>query len=161
MADVLLDTTFLLPSLGFEVQEIKVNDLRILQSASKSGTRLFGSYVSFIEILGKLAKKASESSFNREAVEEGIRSLLESRTYEWVNPSAEALTKAFNLRLKGHKDNIDNILYSIASTSNMFFLSLDLELRKFLEKNGFNEKIVITPNRLVSIAKSPDADRGE
>jgi len=51
------------------------------------------------------------------------------------------------------------MLYSIASTSNMFFLSLDADLRKFLEKNGFDEKIMITPNRLVSITRSLDADR--
>ncbi|MDA4111583.1 MAG: hypothetical protein OK439_03530 [Thaumarchaeota archaeon] len=151
MADVLLDTTFLLPTLGFEVREIETNDLRSLMSASKSGTRLFCSYVSFIEIFGKLARNLSKITFAQSSVEEGIRSLLESNTYEWVNPTTEALTKAFSLRLKGHKDNIDNILYSIASTSNMFFLSLDLELRKFLAKNGFDEKIVITPGRLASM----------
>lgn len=151
MANVLLDTTFLLPTLDFQVEEIETKDLRTL-SVSKSGTRLFCSYVSFIEIFGKLAKSASNSAITKETVGQGIRSLLESRTYEWVNPSSEALNMAFDMRLKGHKDNIDNMLYSIASTSNMFFLSLDTALRRFLKKNGFDEKIVIKTKQISSLS---------
>ena len=149
MADVLLDTSFLLPTLGYAVKEIEAKELESLRSASRSGTRLFCSHISFVEIFGKLAK--SKSAVNKQAIEEGIRSLLESRTYGWVNPSAEALSTALSLRLKGHKDNIDNILYSIASTSNMRFLSLDSTLRIFLEKNGFDESVMITPSDLTKM----------
>jgi hypothetical protein len=151
MVDVRLDTTFLLPTLGFEVREIGTNDIENLRNASRSGARLFCSYVSFVEIFGKLGRNLTKNIDIENLVQEGIRSFLESGTYQWVNPSAEALSKAFTLRLSGHKDNIDNILYSVASTSKMFFLSLDVELRKFLAKNGFDEKIVITPTRLASL----------
>src|ERR1700680_3468702 len=111
MADILLDTTFLLPTLGFEVREIEKNELQTLRAALNSGIRFFCSYVSFVEIFGKLARNPGKGDFPQHSVEEGIRSLLESRTYEWVNPSAEALNKAFTLRLRGHKDNIDNTLF--------------------------------------------------
>jgi PIN domain nuclease of toxin-antitoxin system len=149
MAEVLLDTTFLLPTLGFAVKEIQEKELEILRSASRSGTRLFCSYVSFVEIFGKLAR--SKSIVNEPVIEEGICSLLETRIYGWLNPSAEALRAALSLRLKGHKDNIDNILYSIASTSNMHFLSLDSTLKSFLQKNGFDDSVMITPNELTKV----------
>lgn len=151
MVDVLLDTTFLLPFLGFQVKEIQDDDIEFLRLASKSKMiRLFCSDISFVEIFGKLGKR---SAVNQRAVHEGIRSLLESGNFQWVSPSVEALNNAFEMRLKGHKDNIDNILYSIAFISQMLFLSLDMQLREFLAKNGFNEKVVTTLKDLSSTFK--------
>ena len=142
MGNILLDTTFLLPSLGFDVKEIQAKDIETLKSASKSNMRLCCSHFSFVEIFGKLAKKSY--TIDQDAVKEGIRSLLESGTYEWITPSAEALSLAFKLRSSGHVDNIDNILYSVACVSKMLFLTLDMSFKEFLAKKGFDEHIIIS-----------------
>lgn len=143
MVDVLLDTTYLLPFLGFEVTEIRDADIELLRSQTRSEqVKLYCSAISFVEIFGKLAKK-KHSAIEPDAVESGIQSLLESGTFEWVSPSAAALSLAFRLRLKGHADNIDNILYSIASTSRMYFLTLDFSFKNFLSENNYDETILV------------------
>jgi len=147
MVDVLLDSTFLLPTFGVEVEDIRADDLKTLKDSSKK-VGLYCSYVSFVEILGKLARNSTESNF--EAIDLAIRSLLESGTYGWVNPSAKAIALAFELRTKGHRDNIDNILYSTALDAGMRFLSMDEELKDFLSRKGYNTKIMIGVKQLKS-----------
>ena len=147
MVDVLLDSTFLLPTFGVEVEDIGADDLKTLKDSSKK-VGLYCSYFSFVEILGKLARNSTESNF--EAIDLAIRSLLESGTYGWVNPSAKAIALAFELRTKGHRDNIDNILYSTALDAGMRFLSMDEELKDFLSRKGYNTKIMIGVKQLKS-----------
>ena len=147
MVDILLDSTFLLPTFGVEVEDIGADDLKTLKHSSKK-VGLYCSYVSFVEILGKLARNSTESNF--EAIDLAIRSLLESGTYGWVNPSAKAIALAFELRTKGHRDNIDNILYSTALDAGMRFLSMDEELKDFLSRKGYNTKIMIGVKQLKS-----------
>ena len=147
MVDVLLDSTFLLPTFGVEVEDIGADDLKTLKDSSKK-VGLYCSYVSFVEILGKLARNSTESNF--EAIDLAIRSLLESGTYGWVNPSAKAIALAFELRTKCQRDNIDNILYSTALDAGMRFLSMDEELKDFLSRKGYNTKIMIGVKQLKS-----------
>ena len=147
MVDILLDSTFVLPTFGVEVEDIDDDDLKTLKDSSKK-VGLYCSYVSFVEILGKLARNSTESNF--EAIDLAIRSLLESGTYGWVNPSAKAIALAFELRTKGHRDNIDNILYSTALDAGMRFLSMDEELKDFLSRKGYNTKIMIGVKQLKS-----------
>ncbi len=145
MTDVLLDSTFLLPSLGVEVKEISSKDFVRLREISERAD-LHCSYVSFVEILGKLTRLSEP--IDVPAVDRGIKSLMESGIYRWVNPSAKAVRLALNLRIQGHRDNIDNILYSTAFESKMFFLSIDEELKEFLRKNGFDTEIVVNVREL-------------
>ena len=139
MPEILLDTSFMLPTLGIEVAEIGRKDLEELKALSDRAT-LHCSYVSFVEILGLLGKRFKNSDDT--AVRSGIKSLLESGTYHWANPSSRAVHLALDLRAKGHKDNIDNILYSTALDSEMYFLSLDLELKRFLDRNKYDTSII-------------------
>lgn len=145
MPDILLDTSFILPTLGVDVDEIGQKELELIREASRR-SKVHCSYVSFIEILGLLGKKFR--SVDTEAVDKGIRSLLESGAYRWVNPSYGALRLALELRGKGHKDNIDNLLFSMASESQMLFLSLDQELKEFLQKNGYDASLVVNVREL-------------
>jgi hypothetical protein len=123
MPDVLLDTSLLLPTLGVDVEEISPKDLGIMKEILRK-TNFCCSFASFVEIFGLLGRKLR--SVDNSAVSTGIKSLIESGVYTWVNPSSRALQLAFELRKKGHKDNIDNILYSIAVDSQLLFLSLDI-----------------------------------
>ncbi len=140
MPDVLLDTSFLLPTLGVDVEEVTEADLKTLKDLSKAD-RFCCSYTSFVEILGLLGRV--KRSLDDSTVSLGIKSLLESGTYKWVNPSSKAIQLALELRRKGHRDNIDNILYSTAFDSKMLFLSLDNELKSFLQRNGYDVKLIV------------------
>ena len=140
MPDVLVDTSFLLPTLGVDVAEVIADDLEGLSAASAEA-RLYCSYASFVEILGLLGKRSKRAEDF--TVKTGIKSLLESGIYTWINPSTQALQQALELRNKGHKDNIDNILYSTALDSGLLFLTLDDELKRFLRRNGYDTGIIV------------------
>jgi hypothetical protein len=145
MPDVLLDTSFLLPTLGLAVREITTSDLESIRAASKKA-KLHCSYASFVEILGVVGKESRK--FDARAVSTGMSSLLGSGLYEWTNPSLGAMRLALELRTKGHKDNIDNILYATAADSKMLFLSLDQELRRFLARNGYDTGLMVKADEL-------------
>src|SRR5271170_6055244 len=147
MPDVLLDTSFLLPTLGLEVREITTADLESIRAASKV-SRLRCSYVRFVEILGLVGKESRK--VDAKAVSTGMNSLLGSGLYEWTNPSLGAMRLALELRTKGHKDNIDNILYATAADSKMLFLSLDEELKRFLARNGYDAGLMVKASELAA-----------
>lgn len=147
MVETLVDTTFFLSTVGVAVKEIRTNDLQALKVLSRK-VRLHGSYVSFIELFGKLGRRFRAADVS--SVRLGIRSLLESGTYPWVGPTPEALQFAFELRTKGHRDNIDNILYSIALVSRMFFLSLDKDFKRFLQEHGYDAGTVVGVQELAA-----------
>lgn len=146
MPDVLLDTSFMLPTLGIDVAEVTTRDLEIMRDVSRKAN-FYCSYVSFVEIFGLLGKKFRRTDGS--AVRTGIKSLLESGAYRWANPSSEAIGLAFELRIKGHKDNIDNILYSTALSSGMLLLSLDAELKRFLQENGYRSDMMVGTKELL------------
>jgi PIN domain nuclease of toxin-antitoxin system len=152
MPDVLLDTSFLLPTLGLGVREITKSDLESIQAASKK-VRLHCSYASFVEILGLVGKESRKA--DAKAVGIGIDSLLTSGLYQWTNPSLGAIRLALELRTKGHKDNIDNILYATAADSKMLFLSLDEELKRFLAKNGYDTGLMVKAHELAARVGAP------
>ncbi|MEM2936210.1 MAG: hypothetical protein QW231_03430, partial [Candidatus Bathyarchaeia archaeon] len=74
---------------------------------------------SLVEVLGKVARSFGRENRVLGIVELGLRSLLESETYKWINPTVHAFLKALELRIKGHRDMIDNMLYATALTNNM------------------------------------------
>jgi hypothetical protein len=147
MPDVLLDSSYLLPTLGLEVREITTSDLESIRAASKKA-KFHCSYVSFVEILGLVGKKSR--NVDAKAVTTGMDSLLGSGLYEWNSPSLGAIRLALELRTKGHKDNIDNILYATAADSKMLFLSLDEELRRFLASNGYDAGLMVKASELAA-----------
>jgi PIN domain nuclease of toxin-antitoxin system len=147
MPDVLLDTSFLLPTLGVAVKEVATVDLESIRSASKKA-RFHCSYASFVEILGLVGKESRK--VDTKAVSTGVNSLLGSGLYEWTNPSPRAIQLALELRTKGHKDNIDNILYATAADSKMLFLSLDEELKRFLTRNGYDTGLMVKAGELAA-----------
>jgi predicted transcriptional regulator len=149
---VLVDSTFLLPSLGIKVAQISDSDLRELAKL-QDRTRFFCIHQSLVELLGKVGKEWASTSDEKalETIEEGLRSLLESGVYTWISPSAGALVEAVKLRKKGHKDMIDNILYSTATHLGMSFLSLNRELIKFLEEHQYSTKAIVDIKKLRSL----------
>lgn len=149
---VLVDSTFLLPTLGVKVSQISESDLRELAKL-RSRTRFFCIHQSLVEVLGKVGREWTPASDENvlETVEEGLRSLLESDLFTWISPSTAALMDAVQMRRKGHKDMIDNMLYSTASDLDMLFLSIDMELIKFLEENQYSTEAIVNIRKLHSL----------
>ena len=75
MVEALLDTTFLLPTLGIEVGEITKRDFEILRQVLDAGTKLFCSHLSFVGMFGKIAKATKNQKVDN-VVDEGTKSFV-------------------------------------------------------------------------------------
>ncbi|RLG46840.1 MAG: hypothetical protein DRO06_03785 [Thermoproteota archaeon] len=137
--DVLLDSTYLLPSFGLEVERLSDRDLEALRDAWSRGLVSFYCLsVSWVEVIGSVCREADRLGVRLDRlIEVAVRSLLESGMYTWVDPTPEAVELAFELRLAGHRDVIDNLLYATSVARGMIFLTMDETLRGFLSDRGF------------------------
>ena len=129
---ILLDTSFLLPTLGISVSGATEEGIKIL---SETETELYYSRFSILESLWVATRTVNDSAFYDESLRPGLKSIIESGRYERVEEDSEIFSEAFTLYGLGHKDMIDNILYASAARLGLILLTLDDELRKFvLEK---------------------------
>jgi hypothetical protein len=149
---VLVDSTFLLPTLGVKVSQLSDSDLRELTKL-RSRTKFFCIHQTLVEVLGKVGREWRSGSDENvaETIAEGLRSILESDLYTWISPSTKALMNAVQMRQKGHRDMIDNMLYSTASDLDLLFLSIDMELTKFLEENQYSTEAIVNIRKLHSL----------
>lgn len=150
----LLDSTYLLPAFGIEVQGLTDKDLEMIREVAAQGkVQLYCLTISWIEILGKVAREAYKKGINVEKqANVAIKSLTRTRLLHWIQPPPNALLLALKLRLQGHRDMIDNTLYATASVNHMFFVTMDSTLKKFLKKQGFNTELLLTHNQLLEKA---------
>lgn len=145
--NVLVDSTFLLPTLGVKVTQISDSDMREL-ARLRSKVSYFCLHQNLVEILGKVARAMPRDKEASLTVEAGLRSIFESGVYTWVSPSVEEMLVALQLRNEGHKDMIDNMLYATASQRGMLFLSLDRELIDFLNINRYSTSNIVDVKKL-------------
>ena len=138
--EVLLDPTYLLPSFGIEVERLSDEHIEALREAWSRGlVRYYCLPVVWVEVIGKVCREARRSGAEvSDIVNVAIKALLESGMYEWVSITPEALKLAFEFRLAGHKDIIDNLLYATSITKGMVFLTMDKALKDFLAEHGFS-----------------------
>lgn len=137
-AKILLDSTYLLPVFGIQVEGLTTQDIAKLREATITGKiQPHALTTCWIEILGKVAREAQRHKTDiTEIAEKAIKSLTQTEVIKWINPGPEALKLALKLRLLGHKDMIDNLLYATATTQNMTLLTMDTELVHFLKKHN-------------------------
>ena len=106
--------------------------------------------VVWIEVIGKVCREARRSGVEvSDVVNTAIRSLLESGVYEWIDPTPDTIKLAFKLRLAGHRDVIDSLLYATSITRSMIFLTMDEALRDFLVKHGFGVENLMNHEQLL------------
>jgi len=149
--DVLLDSTYLLPSFGIEVEGLSEEHIQALREAwSKGLVRFHCLSVVWIEVIGKVCREARKSGVEiSDVVDTAISSLLDSGVYNWISPTSDATKLAFKLRLAGHKDIIDNLLYATSITRSMIFLTMDKALKDFLIKHGLNTESLVDHKQLL------------
>jgi len=138
---ILLDTTFLLPTLG-----INVKDYDEVYKKLKNYVVYISRY-SILEALWVLNSFKKRGYYNEKTVREGLDSLLLNNRFMKIDEPPEALILSMKLYDLGHRDLIDNLLYSIAYTSDLLFLTVDDKFMKFIEKIKMKD-IFITPEML-------------
>jgi len=138
--EILLDTSFLLPILGFETSR------RVMNAFQRLGSyKLYYNDISILEALWKIVKiiEGTEEQISR--IEEGIRAIRDTMKYVFIDE--EVLKNAIYMYKLGHRDMIDNLLYSIAISRELKLLTVDEDLIKFIEKHNL-PKNIITPEEL-------------
>ena len=141
---ILLDTSFLLPILGFNLGPRVEEGLRRLR---RGETALYYSQFSILEALWTAVRSIRRGRFNAERFRAGLLSLTFSPRFTRITENIEVYMEALKLYEMGHEDLIDNILYQDSSVLNLKFLTLDEELREFIRGRGLRDT-TITPEEL-------------
>jgi predicted nucleic acid-binding protein len=129
---ILLDTSFLLPTLGISVSGKTQQGIGIL---AETETEIYYSPFSVLESLWVATRTVDDETFEDESLEPGLKSIMDSGRYRRVEEDSGIYSEAFRLFRLGHNDMIDNILYATAARHGLLLLTVDEELRKFvLEK---------------------------
>ena len=148
---VLLDSTYLLPSFGIEVEGLQNEHIiQLREAVIKGKIRFYCLTVVWVEVIGKVFRESQRLKLDiEEILDVTIKSLLESGFYEWIQPTSEAVKLAFKLRKLGHRDNIDNLLYATSITNNMIFLTMDENFKNFLLKEGYKVNNLMNHTQLL------------
>ncbi|UNQ73590.1 PIN domain-containing protein [Infirmifilum sp. NZ] len=128
---ILLDTSFLLPTLGIEVRGVA----SILERLR--GHELYYTELSILEATWVAISVAKREAFSRDIFESGLQSIYWNYKRAELNP--EITMRALELYESGHRDLIDCMLYSVALHYGMRFASLDRDLRSFVRKVGLDD----------------------
>ncbi|MDG6950095.1 MAG: hypothetical protein JRM77_09695, partial [Nitrososphaerota archaeon] len=105
MPGVLLDTPFILPSLGIEVG---VEITESLKNISHPNAQIFFSSFSILESLWVAARLRRSSGFAETRFFEGLRGVLDGQVYQKLDEGFEEFSEAAGLQASGHPDRIDN-----------------------------------------------------
>ncbi|MEB3788116.1 MAG: PIN domain-containing protein [Desulfurococcales archaeon] len=135
---VLLDSTYLLPIFGVSVKEVGDDFYLKLRRLALSGrVEVYYSPVSFIEITSKVAKEAIKKKvvLRPEELRMIVNNIEKSEYLKPARPNPQVYALAYEMKLKGHKDIIDNILYATATVYGLSFITLDKTLRDFIKNN--------------------------
>lgn len=136
---VLLDTSFILPSLGIEAGREVLNGLRKLADVK---AEVYYSHFSILESLWVAARLSKSPGFDEPRFKLGLRSVLERGRYTKVDEDTETFSEALRLHMIGHKDMIDNILYASSTILNLKMLTVDTELKGFIRDRQLNDTLI-------------------
>ena len=144
---VLLDTSFLLPSLGIDVGEEVMEGLR---KAVDVEAEMYYSDFSILESLWVAARLSVRGVFDEQRFSLGLRSVIEGGIYAKAEADSKTFNDSFKLYMLGHKDMVDNILYSTSTNLGLKFLTLDKELKEFVHRRGLEDTFMSTDQLTLS-----------
>ena len=146
MSRLVLDTSFILPFLGVEVEGV---DPGLVEEYAEQGYELLYPLLAVPELLGVLAKVVERRGLGGLPPEalEGLEALLAGEDVKLVAPRLEHLETALRLRLAGHRDLFDCILYATALHEEASLLTLDGELLESVRRAGFDPAVVLLVRR--------------
>ena len=149
---VLLDTTFLLPLFGIKVQGIDEDRLIALGRALKErGVGVAYPKLLIAELIAEMGKEASRRGGLPSEALEALEALLLEVDVELIEPSVEHIATAVEMRVRGHRDVFDNLLYATALHEGMKLVTEDEGLVGFLRDNSYRTDL---------LARLEDVERG-
>ena len=138
---LLLDTSFLLPIMGFETSNAVMRAFEKLSLYT-----LYYSDLSLLEASWKVVKVVKGSEEEVARIAEGIRAIR--KTMNHVSIDEDSFKLAVKMYKLGHRDMVDNLLYSMAVTRELKLLTVDMELLEFVEEHSLPRKHIITPSEI-------------
>ena len=111
MSRILLDTTYLLPVAGIQIQGVERDTIR---RAKSLGHQLFISEISLFELAAKGAKLAKDGLANKERLTQAVQSLVSDESLGKVGAYEDGLLQlAVDLR-QNHSDFVDCLILATA-----------------------------------------------
>ncbi len=141
---ILLDTSFLLPSLGIEVEQSVIEALSKLNDGK---IKPFYSDLSLLECSWMAIKQIKKGNYQDAIYRKGLLSITKTGYYEEVPTDANDYLVALGFYQNGHLDMIDNLLYATALSNQCHFLTIDYQFRRFIKDKKY-ENIILAPKDL-------------
>ncbi len=141
---VLLDTSFILPTLGIDTGP---ETSEALEKLDESEAEIHYSRFNVLESLWVATRSIHDSVFDVDRFMLGLRSVMEGGRYRKVDENSEVFGEALTLYRLGHRDMIDNILYASAVRLDLRLLTLDGGLKDFLDGKGLG-KTLLSPDEI-------------
>ena len=142
--NLLIDTSFLLPAMGIEVENEVLEAIKYFHLVNVHFME-----VSVLEAMWKILKIIPREKLN--LVYRGLSAIKE--TYTLVSAPPNAYVKAYEMLHRGHRDYVDNLLYATAHEEKMFFLTNDQDFIDFLTSTGYPTESVLTPLKLQKLLR--------
>ncbi|BFH73731.1 PIN domain-containing protein [Sulfurisphaera javensis] len=117
---VLIDTSFILPILGIEVEGVE-DEIKKFPSHE-----IYYTEISILESFWVIKRIEKKTKIDMKRVKEGLRSL---RLFKLVKIPFNAYVNAYKLKEK-HSDFIDLLLYFTAKYYSLKFLTLDRKIKE-------------------------------
>ncbi len=142
---VLIDTSFLLPALGIDVEEEVIETIALFRHIE-----VYYLEIGLLEAMWKILKIVPYNKLDR--VKIGIEAIR--NTYNLMIIPHEAYIEAVKIYRLGYNDFIDALYYTTAKTKGIPWLTIDYSFIDFLSKKGFPvEGTILTPEELKRIIK--------
>ena len=138
---ILLDTSFLLPTLGIEVER---EVMQALSMISNEETQLFYSDWSLLESSWVAIRLMKLEKYQEPVFRRGFLSITKTHVYDAITRDSEDYLTALRFFQMGHPDMIDNLLYAAALRYQCRFLTIDESFARFITDNKI-ENVVLTP----------------
>ena len=149
----MVDSTYLLPSLGISVKGLEAEDIQLISKFRESVEYCYPAPL-LVELVAKAAREASKrelKSLPEEAVE-GLKALLAGLGVVVELPEPNGLVLAAELWIRGHRDIMDDVAYAHAVKTQAYFMTLDETFKRFLSEKGYALDVVITHKNLKTVA---------
>lgn len=154
---MLVDTTFLLPTLGIDVGKRSNSALKKLAEINAD---IYYSRFSVLESLWIAARYVENSTFNLDRFSHGLRSIMDGGRYRILDEGSEIFSEATRFYKLGHVDMIDNILYASSIHFGLRFLTVDRKLGDFAANNSLELTFLLVDD-LLKHRSTPVGDHSE
>jgi len=137
---LLIDTSFLLPALGIDVEE------EVYKAIAKfRNFEIYYIEASLIEAMWSIIKRVRIE--DRKIIRKGLEGIRD--TYHKLDLPMSALLKAWEIYKNAHRDYIDALLYSVSILEGIPLLTIDKTLKRNLEKANYPTDNVLFPSDII------------